>query len=224
MNFERAAIAHPCWSCKMSTWHLTVNEDPAIVLSDMANSIAGSCRRGYPLLHRQCFSTAMLVTCFRGYTGLHAMPAVQVARTLGLKLLLLCSTDDDKVRSMWTACGFEYTQEEDVKRWRVHQGDLIYMTNTVQMHKHLPAKRKFRSIQLMHGAFVHRLYAPMDVPRGFAMQLVHEHEESKARKKLAVAKVVSKGTAASSGGAPLSRSIAPERAGSPATSRAALSH
>ena len=118
---------------------------------------------------------------------------LQVSRELGLKLLLLCSTDDEKVRNTWTSCGFEYTADEDIKRWNVCQGDLIYMTNTVQMHKLLPPKRKFQPVSIVHGAFAQRFYAPVDAPRGFAMQMVHEHEAKEARKKQAPSKGVPKG-------------------------------
>ena len=108
---------------------------------------------------------------------------MQIARTLRLPLLLLCSTDDEKVRSMWSACGFEYTADEDIRRWNVCQGDLIYMTNTVQMHKHVPTKRPFRSLLLVHGAFQTRMYAPQDVPRGLALQLLQDCEDARARKR-----------------------------------------
>ena len=113
---------------------------------------------------------------------------LQIARALGLPLLLLCSTDDEKVRAFWRTCGFEYTTEADVQHWNVCQGDLIYMTNTVQMHKRVPPKRKFRPIEIVHGAFVHRLYAPLDVPPGYAARQLHEHEDAKARKKAAPSK------------------------------------
>lgn len=109
--------------------------------------------------------------------------AMQVSRKLGLPFLLLCSTDDEKVRTFWRNCGFEYTAAEDVAHWQVHQGDLIYMTNTVQMHKHLPQKRPFQAISVVHGALVHRIYAPLDVPAGAAMQLLQDWEEIKAKRR-----------------------------------------
>ena len=106
------------------------------------------------------------------------------------------------------ACGFELTSDADVQRFGVHQGDLVFMTNTVQMHKHLPEKRKFRAVSVVHGTYVNRIYAPCDVAPGFAMQLLHEHEDAKARKRAAKG-----GTA--------SKQAADERAGCVATSTGA---
>jgi hypothetical protein len=144
---------------------------------------------------------------------------VQVARALGLDLLLLCSTDDEKVRAFWGACGFEYTRDADIERWRVCHGDLIYMTNTVQMHKRLAPKRKFSAVEIVHGAFVHRMYAPLDTPPGWALQQLAESEEAKARKRQAATKSVSKGAPAAAPSA--GKSMAPDRAASATPSVAA---
>lgn len=144
---------------------------------------------------------------------------VQIARILKLPRLLLCSTDDEKVRAMWSACGFEYTKDEDIKRWDVCQGDLIYMTNTVQMHKHVPAKRKYRPILLVHGAYKARLFAPLDVPHGCAMQLMHDFEASRARKRQAPSKGPAKNGQVSGS---VTAKPTMERSGSAATSVATV--
>lgn len=103
---------------------------------------------------------------------------VQISRALNIERLLLCSTDDDKVRGMWESCGFEYTSAEHVERWDVRQGDLIYMTNTVQMHKFLPPARPFRPLVIQHGAFRARVHAPEDARKGEGLALFREAESA----------------------------------------------
>jgi hypothetical protein len=110
---------------------------------------------------------------------------VQISRSLKIERLLLCSTDDEKVRGMWESCGFEYTQGEDVENWDIRQGDLIYMTNTVQMHKRLPKPRPYRPIIIQHGAFRTCVYAPLDTGKGEGLTLLREAEVAHARKRIA---------------------------------------
>lgn len=101
---------------------------------------------------------------------------VQISRALNIERLLLCSTDDDKVRGMWESCGFEYTHAEHVQRWDLRQGDLIYMTNTVQMHKFLAPARPFRPLVIQHGAFRACIHAPEDTPEEEGMSVFREAE------------------------------------------------
>lgn len=101
---------------------------------------------------------------------------LQISRALHIERLLLCSTDDDKVRGMWESCGFEYTHAEHVDRWDIRQGDLIYMTNTVQMHKFLPAARPFRPLVIQHGAFRARIHTPEDAVKGEGLAMYREAE------------------------------------------------
>lgn len=112
---------------------------------------------------------------------------VQIARALNIERLLLCSTDDDKVRGMWESCGFEYTRAEHVERWDVRQGDLIYMTNTVQMHKFLPPARPFKPLVIQHGAFRARIHCTEDTRKGEGLAMFRDAESAViARKRGAV--------------------------------------
>ena len=123
---------------------------------------------------------------------------MQIGRALPMKRMLLCSTDDPKVRGTWSHFGFEFTSTEDLARFQVYKGDLMFMTNTVQMHKDFPAPRHFRSVMITHGHYRQRLYFPMDAEKGLGLQVLHDAEaaaEKKARKvphKGVVTKVVKK--------------------------------
>jgi hypothetical protein len=110
---------------------------------------------------------------------------MQVARAINIPLLLLCSTDDQKVRDMWLACGFEYTKDAHIRKWDVCQGDLIFMTNTVQMHKILPPPRRIRPVKIKHGSFQSRIYAATDTKKGAGLALMRAAEAAHSRKRLA---------------------------------------
>jgi hypothetical protein len=79
---------------------------------------------------------------------------------------------------MWESCGFEYTHAEHVEQWDVRQGDLIYMTNTVQMHKFLPPPRLYRPLVIQHGHFKARVYAPEDTKKGEGLAMFREAESA----------------------------------------------
>jgi hypothetical protein len=106
----------------------------------------------------------------------------QIARGLRIGRLLLCSTDDPKVRAFWRTCGFELTEPQHVRAWDLRHGDLIYMTNTVQMHKALGPPRTFRPVLLRHGAFRARLHVPRDAPRGVGLARVRDAEAAALRR------------------------------------------
>lgn len=61
-----------------------------------------------------------------------------ICRALGLRKLMLCSTDDAIVKSTWQHLGFYFTTEEDMEEWDIPHSDLVYLQNTVQvgLHKH----------------------------------------------------------------------------------------
>lgn len=119
----------------------------------------------------------------KGY-GRCLLEAIEkISRALNIERLLLCSTDDDKVRGMWESCGFQYTGADHVERWDVRQGDLIYMTNTVQMHKFLPPARPFRPIVIQHGAFRARIHTPEDAAKGEGLAMFREAEMAAAARK-----------------------------------------
>ena len=77
---------------------------------------------------------------------------------------------------MWESCGFEYTRAEHVERWDVRQGDLIYMTNTVQMHKYLNPERPYRPLVIQHGAFRARIHSPEDTRKEEGLALFRDAE------------------------------------------------
>jgi hypothetical protein len=82
----------------------------------------------------------------------------EVARFLKLPTILLCSTDDAKVKGTWQRLGFSFTEKADLERFGVTSHDLIHMDNTVQMHKAVPEQRPWRSVRVRHGDFQQRLY------------------------------------------------------------------
>ena len=85
---------------------------------------------------------------------------LQVARSLNVPRLLLCSTDDPIVKTTWRHLGFVYTTQEDLEAFGVQHGDLVHMDNTVQMHKDVPLAREWRSLVVRHQDLRQRVYFP----------------------------------------------------------------
>ena len=86
-----------------------------------------------------------------------------VARALGLPKLMLCSTNDESVKSTWLHLGFSFTDEEEMQnKWDILHSDLVYLQNTVQMHKDVPPPPRFRPVLIKHGDYVQRTYMPLD--------------------------------------------------------------
>jgi len=82
-----------------------------------------------------------------------------MARHLKIPRILLCSTDDPKVKNLWSHLGFSFTTKEDLESFGVTRHDLLHMDNTVQMHKAVePTRPHFESCLIKHQAFKHRLY------------------------------------------------------------------
>ena len=85
---------------------------------------------------------------------------LQVARSLNVPRLLLCSTDDPIVKTTWRHLGFVYTSQEDLENFGVQHGDLVHMDNTVQMHKDVPLAREWRSLVVRLQDLRQRVYFP----------------------------------------------------------------
>lgn len=81
-----------------------------------------------------------------------------MARFLEIPTILLCSTDDTRVKSLWSHLGFSFTTKEDLESIGVTRHDLLHMDNTVQMHKAVGPRPTYHSCLLKHGHFKHRLY------------------------------------------------------------------
>jgi hypothetical protein len=79
-------------------------------------------------------------------------------RSLNIPRILLCSTDDLRVKSTWQRLGFSFTSKEDLERFGVSRHDLLHMDNTVQMHKEVPPKSGWKPVLVRHGDFKQRLY------------------------------------------------------------------
>jgi hypothetical protein len=77
---------------------------------------------------------------------------------LRIPRVLLCSTDDPKVKATWQRLGFSFTSKEDLEAFGVSRHDLLHMDNTVQMHKEVPPQAGWRPVLLRHQDFVQRLY------------------------------------------------------------------
>jgi hypothetical protein len=81
-----------------------------------------------------------------------------VGRFLNISRILLCSTDDARVKNTWRRLGLYFTNKEYLETWGVTRHDLLHMDNTVQMHKDVPPQRPWKPMTLKHGDYVHRLY------------------------------------------------------------------
>lgn len=88
------------------------------------------------------------------------MAYLQVARSLNVPRLLLCSTDDPIVKTTWRHLGFVYTSQQDLEDFGVQHGDLVHMDNTVQMHKDVPPAREWRTLVVRHQHLRQRIYFP----------------------------------------------------------------
>ncbi len=87
------------------------------------------------------------------------MAIEDMCRFLKIPRILLCSTDDPKVKNLWSHLGFSFTSSDDLLSFGVTRHDLLHMDNTVQMHKEVaPERPHFESCILKHKAFKHRLY------------------------------------------------------------------
>ena len=90
----------------------------------------------------------------------HALACLQVARSLNVPRLLLCSTDDPIVKTTWRHLGFVYTSQQDLVDFGVQHGDLVHMDNTVQMHKDVPLAREWQTLVVRHQHLCQRIYFP----------------------------------------------------------------
>ena len=81
-----------------------------------------------------------------------------ICRYLNIPKILLCSTDDPKVKGTWSHLGFQFTSKEQLEEMGVSRHDLLHMDNTVQMHKIVGEKKTTNSLVLKHGSYKHRLY------------------------------------------------------------------
>lgn len=98
----------------------------------------------------------MLVSAGNGRALLEAIE--DVCRLLKVPRILLCSTDDPRVKGTWQRLGFSFTTREDLEAMGVTRHDLLHMDNTVQMHKDVPPKKDWRPVKVKHGDLVQRLY------------------------------------------------------------------
>jgi GNAT superfamily N-acetyltransferase len=81
-----------------------------------------------------------------------------ICRMLKIPRILLCSTDDPRVKNTWRRLGFHFTTKDDLDKMGVTRHDLLHMDNTVQMHKDVPPRAPWRPISLVHGDMKQRLY------------------------------------------------------------------
>ncbi|GLC45090.1 hypothetical protein PLESTB_001467200 [Pleodorina starrii] len=95
----------------------------------------------------------------RGYCRCLVEAIEEIARALGLKKLMLCSTNDASVQSTWQHLGFEYAPDEQMEEWDILHTDLVYLQNTTQMHKDVPPPRRLKSVVIRHEDFRQRCYA-----------------------------------------------------------------
>lgn len=96
----------------------------------------------------------------KGYGRALVEAIEEVARSLNVPRLLLCSTDDPIVKTTWRHLGFVYTSQQDLEDFGVQHGDLVHMDNTVQMHKDVPLAREWQTLVVRHQHLCQRIYFP----------------------------------------------------------------
>ena len=94
----------------------------------------------------------------RGY-GRCLMEAIEdVARCLGKRTLMLCSTDDEKTLSIWSHFGYQPTVDSTWDELGIDHNEMLYMDNTVQLYKPVPPCQPMASLLIRHQNFVQRVY------------------------------------------------------------------
>jgi len=100
----------------------------------------------------------------RGYGRALLEGIEQMARSLQVPRIMLCSTREESVQTTWQRLGFSYTTEEEMATWDIFDADMVHMQNTVQMTKLVPPPRRWRSLVIRHRAFRARTWLPLDPP------------------------------------------------------------
>lgn len=103
----------------------------------------------------------------RGYGRCLLEAIEQIARCLNKRLLMLCSTDDEKTLSIWQHFGFLRVEDDDWETLGVDHHDMLYMENTVQLYKPVDPARQLCPVVIRHQALEQRVYAwrPAEVLR-----------------------------------------------------------
>jgi len=111
----------------------------------------------------------------RGYGRALLEGLEDLCRWMKIPRLLLCSTDDPKVKGTWQRLGLSFTTPEDLKKWGVTPHDLLHMDNTVQMYKEIGPKPIYKSVMIKHGDYRQRAYyvpgtgrSPLKMKRGMS--------------------------------------------------------
>lgn len=109
----------------------------------------------------------------RGYGRALLEGLEDLCRYLHIPRILLCSTDDQRVKGTWQRLGLSFTTGEDLDKWGVTPHDLLHMDNTVQMHKEVGPKNQLKTVLLKHGDYQQRCYympgsakVPLKLKRG----------------------------------------------------------
>eukprot|EP00798_Chlamydomonas_sp_ICE-L_P015212 gene15212-21289_t len=96
----------------------------------------------------------------RGYGRCLLEAMEHIAYALKLHKLMLCSTNDPRVLATWSHLDFLRTTEEQMVEWDILHSDMVYLQNTVQMHKDIsPPTAVYKSVILKHGDFKQRTYS-----------------------------------------------------------------
>lgn len=88
----------------------------------------------------------------------------EIARAIGVSLIMLCSENHQNTWGVWEHLGFKKTTRGEFASFGIHQEELLHMDNTVQMHKFIAPPKVWRSIKIKHNTFVQRsfYYKPPD--------------------------------------------------------------
>ncbi|CAG9461981.1 unnamed protein product [Pedinophyceae sp. YPF-701] len=82
----------------------------------------------------------------------------EVARSLGLGLIMLCSENHHNTWGVWEHFGFKKTTRAEFASFGIHRSELLHMDNTVQMHKFLLPRPKWIPLKIKHRTLVQRVF------------------------------------------------------------------
>jgi hypothetical protein len=82
----------------------------------------------------------------------------EVARGLDINKLMLCSEGLSNTQTIWSKMGFRKTYIEDIDELVIRFDEILHMGNTVQMHKVLATKRRWKTCSIKHKHMKQRVY------------------------------------------------------------------
>jgi ribosomal protein S18 acetylase RimI-like enzyme len=118
---------------------------------------AATIRAGLGYLEIPFFATLMRRRK-RGF-GRSLLEAItEVARSLCINKLMLCSESSVNTCSIWNKMGFVKTQNQHLKILNVKLKEMLHMSNTSQMHKFVTCYQSWKSLIIKHKHFKKKVF------------------------------------------------------------------